>query len=171
MLFGTLIKNNDGIYVPITENDSKRLFIKRQMIFNHGSDDTLSLVEPESDDSFFKEFNDKIIEAAKEHRQDWWGKSVHDSTIEKAFYSSYNFDTHSLEVSTFEKTKMFNSSREEVDLYDFTGDVMCNVVLEPNCIRFYRRHFEVDWKLVQLMALPPPKPILEEYPEHCMFED
>ena len=167
MQFGPLLTDENGISVSITEGN-KRLFIRRKdvdFIYDAHSGCKTVVDDPE----FYDDFDSKIIKAAKDNKQAWWGRNVQDGTIEKAFLRSYN---NCLNVQLIEgKSRFYLPDKTHVDINSFTGETKCDIVLEPIKIIFYKRHFELDWRLVQVIAKTVQEQETEDYPEECMFED
>lgn len=166
MQFAPLVSDESGISVAISEGN-KRFFIRRKDVdFVYDSEEGCKIID---DSEFYDDFDSKIVQAAKDNKQNWWGRNVQDGTIDKAFIKSYN---NGLEMQLIEgKSKFYLHDKTQVDITSFTGETKCDVVIEPMRIIFYKRHFEVDWRLVQLISKNAPEPKTEDYPEGCMFED
>lgn len=113
----------------------------------------------------------RVIESAKEHCEEWFGKKLSDEFLENVYESALNGDDLNVTVAKNAQgqilTKFYNSKKEPVtDLSELSGPY--DVILEIHGITFFRKSYSPVWRILQVRERPKPVP---EIPDQYLFED
>lgn len=111
-----------------------------------------------------------IINQAKEHCTDWFGKKLSDEFLENVYDSSLN-DAGNLPVILARAsdgkmlTRFFDETKTLCD-GELSGPY--DVIVELHGIQFIRKGYSPVWRILQVRERPKPKP---EVPDQYMFQD
>ncbi len=174
MLFNKITKAEDGSrHVRTFTDDRKRVFLQI---------DDVKIVEtrPEfvfelADRTQVDAIHEENIKNAVENSEQWFGRSLTESTLKRAYLKD---DVIGAEI--LENVKVFNDAKEVVE-YDsiVIDDKPCSIILEYSGLWFAKKTFGPSWNIVQVKLAPEPTPdpepetetFDETYPEDYMFKD
>lgn len=111
-----------------------------------------------------------VINLAKEHCEEWFGKKLTDEFLENVYCSALEGD--SLEVVLAKNTqgqiltRFYNAQKELVEPESITGPY--DVIVDLHGINFLRKAYSPVWRILQVRERPKPVP---EVPEEYLFED
>ena len=159
---------SDGRYfVKTTTDEDARVFVQLNnttLVTPFAEGDTLTLDVKTPDQ--IQTVDSDILSAAHANSTSWFGREVHEKTINNAYRR--NLTDGTMTVSKFKNVKAFDASKESVDPNDLCADTRCDVVLELVGVTFMKKTFEANWRIVQLRKKrDPPKKFYEQY----LFQD
>lgn len=112
-----------------------------------------------------KEFDEQIISQAEICSEEWFGKKIDIEQLNKVFDSSVS--ARVLEANPVpNKTKVFDSERNEVSLDVLVNGVKCDIIVELSGIWFLKKSFGPVWRLVQARLKKQ-----STFPQKYIFED
>ena len=164
MLFNKITKAEDGSrHVRTFTDDRKRVFLQL---------DDVKIVEtrPEfvfelADRTQVDAIHEENIKNAIENSEEWFGRSLSESTLKRAYLKD---DVIGAEI--LENAKVFSDAKEVVE-YDsiVVDDKPCSIILEYSGLWFAKKAFGPTWNVVQVKVHPDP--ILDVYPDQYAFVD
>ena len=164
MLFNKITKAEDGSrHVRTFTDDRKRVFLQL---------DDVKIVEtrPEfvfelADRTQVDAIHEENIKNAIENSEEWFGRSLSESTLKRAYLKD---DVIGAEI--LENAKVFSDAKEVVE-YDsiVVDDKPCSIILEYSGLWFAKKAFGSSWNIVQVKIHADP--ILDVYPEGYAFVD
>lgn len=163
MQFGPLVKVPDGRYY-VKVSDSPRLRFNSISVPSFTSKPIIITIP---DVSSVKSIEGSIIEYAKSHSEEWFGRQIAESTIEKAFQSSLAGDTFEAQFIT-SKGKIltdFWDAKKQPKSVDSEWGGTVDMIVEISGVWFLKKSFGPIFKILQVKETKQ-KPVRQ-----CLFED
>tara|TARA_B100001094_G_scaffold331814_1_gene401472 strand:- start:16986 stop:17588 length:603 start_codon:yes stop_codon:yes gene_type:complete len=176
IIFHNAIKTQDGKYFIKFDKEGDEILgqftpkIKINSIKESSIDVKISKKEHIE---FIKEIDDFVVNACKEHKQNWFNnEDITDSYVEQAFMSSYKNIKKSEEITLnlriAKDIQIFSKSKEEIDLKKINENSLISFICQIEGIWFTKTRFGVTWKIRQIMEHDgPPIPKFGK----CLIED
>lgn len=109
----------------------------------------------DADAAAFEAFEEALLAAAKEKREEWFGsKDVSDEHVEGAFKRF--FEKGALKARVTAKTFAFDSAGNAADVASFAGGDKAKALLSASVVRIGKNEFGAVWTLDQLRAAKKP---------------
>ena len=176
MFYSKPAKNDDGLYVvKAYTDDKKKCFVQVKGKATHEDGEISFILD---DVSKVQDLDLENIQAAKVNAEEWFGKKVGDSTIERAYTKSL-VDTQ-VTTDVIKATKIFDAEKKVIGVDDLTPASDCTGLLEFAGLWFAKKAFGPLWNVVQVKLHPVPDPDPEpepepepesEYPDEYAIED
>jgi hypothetical protein len=162
-MFSAPKKNADGKYFAKTSEKTFVQIDNIRLLTNSEDTMTIGFTTLESVTKIF-DMNAKIIQAAKENSEAWFGRVVPDKTIEAGFTDVVaKGDDHGvMNVTRAKGSKVFMNKKVVESDIDTEGS-MCDVVLELCGVSFGKKTYSPVWQLVQTRIRVPKKKAYDEY--------
>ena len=162
-MFSAPKKNSDGKYFAKT---SEKIFVQVdniRLITNSENDVTIGFTTLESI-SKISDIDAKIVQAAKDNSESWFGRVVAEKTIEAGFTGVVaKGDEHGIMNVTRAKGSKVFMNKQAVENNVVTEGSMCDVVLELCGVSFGKSKYSPVWQLVQTRVRVPKKKAYDEY--------
>ena len=172
MIYNAPSKGDDGLYFVKTLNDDKRkCLVQLNKVKISECSPTGELVMDFAPGGVasgkIEDINTRILEAALENCESWFGKKLSESVIKGAYTPGLKDDQVTGE--RLDVTKVFNAQQELIDFENIQTDKTCDVILEFAGLWFAKKAFGPTWNIVQVRVHDDP--ILDTYPEEYAFVD
>lgn len=161
MFYSKPTKNDDGLYVVKAYTDEKKKYFVQVKGKATHDDGEISIVL--DDVSKIENLDSENIQAAKVNAEEWFGKKVSDSTIERAYTKSL-VDTQ-VTTDVIKATKIFDADKKVIGVDDLVPSSDCTSLLEFAGLWFAKKAFGPLWNVVQVKVHPAPEPEPEPEPE------
>ena len=163
--FGPPVNTDGEIHVAVSGKDSRPLFKQFNNVkIEEITEDTLVLNVQDNDIS---SHDQALVEAAKDNREEWFGRELADATLEKRYSSAIEGDLFSTNILKG-KFRCYDHEKNIVDLDTLTPGMVCSVVVELRRIWFDKRNYGPDWYSVQVRLA---KPLEKDHYEDYLFQD
>ena len=136
------------------------------------SDDFKTISSPSLNEIMGK-YDTVITDAAKEHKLEWFGRELADSTLNRQYQKSVVDDTLDVKIVKGMKLWIGRGTTKKVGEFpdDLNAEQSCNVVLELVGIWFLQKAYGGMWRIVQTRQAPPKIPKKEPLPEYMFSDD
>ena len=163
--FGTPENVDNEIHVSVSRGDGRPMFKQfNNITIEDITDDGIMFNLQDNDISCY---DHDILAAAKTNKQEWFGRDLADSTLDKRYSSAVKnniFTTTTLK----DKFRCYDHEKNVVDLDSVKPGTACSVIVELKRIWFDKRNFGPDWMNVQVkLDKPPEKDPYDDY----LFQD
>lgn len=159
-------QTTDGeIHVQVSCGDGRPMFKQFNNVkIEEITGDSLVLNVQDND---LGSYDHDILASAKENRQEWFGRELADSTLEKRYSSALEGDLFSTNILKG-KFRCYDHEKNVVPVEDLKPGMVCSVVVELRRIWFDKRNYGPDWFGVQVRLAPPPA---KDHYEDYLFQD
>ena len=171
LTFQPISKNDQGEYsVRITREDGKPVFHQLNNVAL-SLDESAKEMTIRGDVSSLLGFDEAIMEYAKQHSSDWFGRKVADGTLAKAYQGQVEGED-SLVADMFEGARYYSQDKEIKDSAELSqDDLYGHVIVELHGLWFVKKNFGPVWRLVQVKDAPPPPPEEKSHYDEYLFQD
>jgi len=157
--FSDISKNDDGEYfVRITNGSGKPVFSQQNKV--EVSNVTTDEVTIQCSGDAFTPYDDAVMEYAKEHRQDWFGRDISDKVLANAYQHTADDGNVTVIPRTADDgsplVQYYGLDREPKEYADLQVGASAKVVLELYGLWFVKKNFGPVWRLIQAQDLKPP---------------
>jgi len=163
--FGSPITTDGEIHVSVSNGDGRPLFKQFNNVkIEEITDETIILNLQDND---VRSYDQDLIAAAKENKQEWFGRDLVDSTLEKRYSAAQDGNSFSTNILK-EKFRCYDHEKNVVDVNTIAPGTVCSVVVELKRIWFDKRNYGPDWFSVQVRLS---KPAEKDHYEDYLFQD
>lgn len=163
--FGTPQTTEGEIHVDVSRGDGRPMFKQFNNVkIEEITEDSLVLNVQDND---LSSYDQDLLAAAKENRQEWFGRELADSTLEKRYSSALEGELFSTNILKG-KFRCYDHEKNVVPAEDLKAGMVCSVVVELKRIWFDKRNYGPDWFSVQVRLAPPPA---KDHYEDYLFQD
>ena len=169
--FAGITKNDDGEYfVRITNGSGKPVFSQQNSV--EVSNVTADEVTIQCSGDAFTPYDEAIMEYAKEHRKDWFGRDITDKVLSNAYQQAVDDGSMTIVPRKNDDgsslVRYYGLDKEQKEYEDLLVGAKAKVVLELYGLWFVKKNFGPVWRLIQAQDLKPP----EKCPyDNYLFQD
>ena len=159
-------QTNDGeIHVRVSRDDGRPMFKQFNNVkIEEITEDSLVINVQDND---LSSYDQDLLAAAKTNKQEWFGRELADSTLEKRYSSALEGELFSTNILKG-KFRCYDHEKNVVPVEELKPGMLCSVVVELKRIWFDKRNYGPDWFSVQVKLNKPPE---KDHYEDYLFQD
>jgi hypothetical protein len=167
MEFGTPVKLPDGRYYLKITGESVYFQLSKIDVQSLSRDLSIQLTEAQQE--AIRKYEEEILAKAKASSQDWFGREVTPTAIDKAFYSSLTDGKFDVKMATAKGevvTKVFGADKQPKAMDEVSGKV--DLIVELSGVYFFKKSFGPIFRVIQVKESGS---VSKKVPAEYMFQD